>query len=78
MGGFASHGSGIVHYDLKWLYVFGIRAPFSLASAGFRTRKVRMDNDIRRILVIENNQEMRSLLIDFIKGEGYEADSVET
>jgi DNA-binding NtrC family response regulator len=36
-----------------------------------------MDKNIRRILVIESNQEIRSLLIDFIKDEGYEADSVE-
>jgi len=36
-----------------------------------------MDKNIGRILVIESNQEIRSLLIDFIKDEGYEADSVE-
>ena len=36
-----------------------------------------MDKNIGRILVIESDQEIRSLLIDFIKEEGYEADSVE-
>jgi DNA-binding NtrC family response regulator len=36
-----------------------------------------MDEDTRRILVIENDQDIRSLLTDFIKNEGYEADSVE-
>jgi len=32
-------------------------------------------NDRKRILVIEDDEEMRSLLIDFIEGEGFEADS---
>jgi DNA-binding NtrC family response regulator len=36
-----------------------------------------MDNNTGRILVIVNDEEIRSLLIDFIKGEGYEADSAE-
>ena len=36
-----------------------------------------MDKNIGRILVIESDQEIRSLLIDFIKEDGYEADSVE-
>ena len=36
-----------------------------------------MDKNTGRILVIESDQEIRSLLIDFIKDEGYEADSVE-
>ena len=36
-----------------------------------------MDNDKKRILVIEDDEEMRSLLKDFIEGEGYEADSVD-
>ena len=30
-----------------------------------------------RILIIEDDDEMRSLLIDFVEEEGYEADSVE-
>jgi DNA-binding NtrC family response regulator len=36
-----------------------------------------MDKNTGRILIIESDQEIRSLLIDFIKDEGYEADSVE-
>jgi len=36
-----------------------------------------MDKNTGRILVIESDQEIRSLLIDLIKDEGYEADSVE-
>jgi DNA-binding NtrC family response regulator len=36
-----------------------------------------MGNDKKRILIIEDDDEMRSLLKDFIEGEGYEADSVE-
>jgi len=36
-----------------------------------------MDKNTGRILIIESDQEIRSLLIDFIKNEGYEADSVE-
>jgi DNA-binding response OmpR family regulator len=36
-----------------------------------------MEKDIRRILVIGNDKEIQSLIIDFIKDEGYEADSVE-
>ena len=36
-----------------------------------------MEKNTGRILVIESDQEIRSLLIDFIKEEGYEADSVE-
>jgi DNA-binding response OmpR family regulator len=34
------------------------------------------DNPMVRILVIEDDEEMRSLLEDFLKEEGYEADSV--
>ena len=33
------------------------------------------DNPMARILVIEDDEEMRSLLEDFLKDEGYEADS---
>lgn len=36
-----------------------------------------MDKNTGRILVIESDEEIRSLLIDLIKNEGYEADSVE-
>ena len=36
-----------------------------------------MGKNTGRILVIESDQEIRSLLIDFIKDQGYEADSVE-
>ncbi len=36
-----------------------------------------MDNDKKRILVVEDDEEMRSLLKDFIEAEGFEADSVE-
>ncbi len=36
-----------------------------------------MENDKKRILIIEDDDEMRSLLKDFIEEEGYEADSVE-
>lgn len=35
-----------------------------------------MDNDKKRILVIEDDQEMRSLLKDFFEEEGFEIDSV--
>ena len=35
-----------------------------------------MDNDRKRILVVEDDEEMRSLLKDFIEAEGFEADSV--
>ena len=35
-----------------------------------------MDNDKKRILVVEDDEEMRSLLKDFIEAEGFEADSV--
>ncbi len=37
----------------------------------------RMRENTRRILVIGSDQETQSLIIDFIKDEGYEADSVE-
>ncbi len=36
-----------------------------------------MRKDIRRILVIGSDRETRSVIMDFIKNEGYEADSVE-
>ncbi len=36
-----------------------------------------MRKNIRRILVIGSDQETQSLIIDFIKGEGYEADAAE-
>jgi len=35
-----------------------------------------MGNDKKRILVVEDDEEMRSLLKDFIEAEGFEADSV--
>jgi len=35
-----------------------------------------MDNKKKRILVIEDDEETRSLLKDFVEGEEYEADSV--
>jgi len=35
-----------------------------------------ISNMKKRILVIEDDEEMRSLLKDFVEGEGYEADSV--
>ena len=35
-----------------------------------------MDNNKKRILVIEDDQEMRSLLKDFFEEEGFEIDSV--
>ena len=35
-----------------------------------------MGNDKKRILIIEDDEGMRSLLKDFIEEEGYEADSV--
>lgn len=35
-----------------------------------------MDNDKKRILVVEDDEEMRSLLKDFIVEEGFETDSV--
>jgi len=35
-----------------------------------------MDNNKKRILVIEDDEEMRSLLKDFLLGEGFEPDSV--
>lgn len=35
-----------------------------------------MDKGKKRILVIEDDEEMRSLLKDFFKGEGFEIDSV--
>jgi DNA-binding response OmpR family regulator len=35
------------------------------------------ENDKKRILIIEDDEEMRSLLKDFFKEEGYEADSVD-
>ncbi len=34
-----------------------------------------MDDLEKRILVVEDDQEMRSLLKDFLKGEGYKVDS---
>jgi DNA-binding NtrC family response regulator len=36
-----------------------------------------MEQSKKRILIIEDDDEMRSLLKDFIEEEGYEADSVE-
>jgi len=36
-----------------------------------------MDHFKKRILIVEDDEEMRSLLKDFIEEEGYEADSVE-
>jgi DNA-binding NtrC family response regulator len=36
-----------------------------------------MEHSKKRILIIEDDDEMRSLLKDFIEEEGYEADSVE-
>jgi two-component system response regulator ResD len=36
-----------------------------------------MENDKKRILIIEDDDEMRSLLKDFLEEEGYEADSAE-
>ena len=36
-----------------------------------------MHKGIRRILFIGSDQEIQSLIIDFIKGEGYEADAAE-
>ena len=36
-----------------------------------------MENGKKRILIIEDDDEMRSLLKDFLEEEGYEADSVE-
>ena len=36
-----------------------------------------MGSDKKRILIIEDDDEMRSLLKDFVLAEGYEADSVE-
>jgi len=35
-----------------------------------------MNNDKKRILVVEDDEEMRSLLKDFIEAEGFETDSV--
>ena len=35
-----------------------------------------MDNNKKRILVVEDDEEMRSLLKDFIEAEGFEIDSV--
>ena len=35
-----------------------------------------MDNEKRRILIVEDDEEMRSLLIDFFEEEGFETDSV--
>lgn len=35
-----------------------------------------MDHFEKRILVVEDDEEMRSLLKDFLKSEGYEVDSV--
>ena len=35
-----------------------------------------MDHDRKRILIVEDDEEMRSLLKDFIEEEGYEADFV--
>jgi len=37
---------------------------------------VREHNHMARILIIEDDEEMRSLLEDFLKDEGYETDSV--
>jgi DNA-binding response OmpR family regulator len=34
-----------------------------------------MNNDKKRILVVEDDEEMRSLLKDFIQAEGFETDS---
>jgi len=34
-----------------------------------------MNNDKKRILVVEDDEEMRSLLKDFIEAEGFETDS---
>jgi DNA-binding NtrC family response regulator len=36
-----------------------------------------MDNSKKRILIIEDDEEMRSLLKDLIEEEGYEAESIE-
>jgi DNA-binding response OmpR family regulator len=36
-----------------------------------------MESDKKHILVIEDDEEMRSLLADFLTEEGYEADAVE-
>ena len=36
-----------------------------------------MEDNKKHILVIEDDEEMRSLLADFLKEEGYEADAVE-
>jgi len=35
-----------------------------------------MDNGKKRILIVEDDEEMRSLLKDFIEAEGFETDSV--
>ncbi len=37
-----------------------------------------MNNASKRILVIDDDQEMRSLLIDFMHNEGFEVDSADT
>ncbi len=37
-----------------------------------------MNNARKRILVIDDDQEMRSLLIDFMQNEGFEVDSADT
>ena len=36
-----------------------------------------MDDDKKRILVIEDDEEMRSLLKDFIEEEGFQADTID-
>jgi DNA-binding response OmpR family regulator len=36
-----------------------------------------MESNKKNVLVIEDDEEMRSLLTDFLREEGYEADSVE-
>jgi len=38
---------------------------------------VKEHNHMARILIIEDDEEMRSLLEDFLKDEGYEADSAD-
>ncbi len=36
-----------------------------------------MDHDMKRILIVEDDSEMQSLLIDFMKHEGFEVDTAD-